>query len=128
MHIIALVVMAILFISGLNTLTETYPNYYRDVAIFTFVYVFLLKVNEAFINYRNKKQGEEVSKNQPSSFLKALIKINETSTAMHVAICLSLISFISAWNLLLLDSGYTATLFVMLGVSLPLGIMMAESS
>jgi hypothetical protein len=120
--------MAILFFSGLNTITETYPNYYRNVAIFTFVYVFLLKVNEALINYRNKKHAEAVSTNEPSWVLKALIKINETSTGMHIASCLSVISFISAWNLLLLDSGYSAMLFVILGVSIPLGIMMAEST
>lgn len=128
MHIIALVVMAILFFSGLNTLTEAYPNYYRNVAIFTFVYVIVVKVNEAFINYRNKKHVEADSNNQPSSVLKALIKLNDTSTAMHIACCLSVISFISSWNLLLLDRGYSATLYAMLGVSIPLGIIMAESS
>lgn len=128
MQIIALVVMALLFFSGLNTLTETYPNYYRNVAIFIFVYVFLLKVNEEFMSYRNKKNPEAASDNQPSSVLKVLIKINETSTGMHIASCLSVISFISAWNLLLLDNGYSAMLFVILGVSIPLGIMMAEST
>lgn len=126
MHIIMLVLMAAFFISGLGTLAEAYPNYYRNVAIFTFVYVFFVKVNETFIAYRNKKHPETLL--QPSSILKRLIRINDTSTGMHIAIHLSIVSLISSWNLLLLGNGYSALLFAILGVFAPLAIMLAESS
>lgn len=121
MNIITLLVMVLLFFVGLNTLSETYPNYYRNIAIFIFVYVFLLKVNEEFMSYINKKNPDAVSDNQPSSVLKVLIKINEAKTGMHVATCWGVISLISAWNLLLLGSDWSAMMFLILGV-IPLGV------
>jgi hypothetical protein len=119
-------ITAFLFFSGVRTLAEVYPNYYLNLAIFTVVYIALLKMNKMFINYRNREHTETVLNDESTPLLRALLKISNLSTGMLFAYYICIIGLISGWHLLLNGNEFIGLLFISSGALSPLAMMVSE--